>query len=205
MAPRASVPSVESDRVKPSGSLTFLQPAEPAETSPTDLPTWPDDTTSSSSSSDQGEPSPSLSDELPDELDESSDDRRRSSAGSRGGSTLKVTRDTARKTVRGAGVLAHKYLTRDEVERYVELYLTDEEDERDIGDPLGRIVRRHAPLGDAGNADVIDGLNALAGLVIYAFKQVDRFRAAVQMRRQLIAQAQQQQDEQDQDQPGGQL
>lgn len=200
MAPsRASVPSVESPRVRPSGGLTFLQPEEqePA-TNPTDLPSsWADDTTSPSSL-DRPEPSPSPSDELLDESDESSDERRRSSTGSRGGSTLKVTRDAARKTVRGAGVLAHKYLTRDEVDRFVGLYLTDEEDERDIGDPLGKIVKRHAPLGDAGNADVIDGLNALAGLVVYAFKQVDRIRAAAKVRRQLAAEAAAHQDEHDQ-------
>lgn len=186
MAPRTSVPSVESQR--PRGSLTFLQPEPEPDVSPSDPPaSLSDETTWSDlpSSRPPLDDSPSLSAEPSDELDEPSDDAPTSSRGSSTSSALskRVLRDAIREGVAGASVLANEHLTRDELEHDLGLYLADEGDVQAIADPLASIANRRGGLGGASNPDVGDAIAAAIGLAIYATKQLKRWRAARAMRR----------------------
>lgn len=172
---RPSVPPVES--LRPSGPLTFLQPGEPESTpSPSDLP----------STEQLADPSPS--NPLPSEPDDASAAPAgpTSSRGSSGSVAVgkRTIQRQSRKAVKMAGVGAHRMLARDEAARQVGMYLTDEEDDEGIGDPLGSIVHRHGWLGDAANPDVVDGINAVIALGAYAWKQIQRGWAARQLRAQ---------------------
>jgi hypothetical protein len=177
MAPsRPSVPTVDELRSTAGQPLAFLQPAEetpdpssPSEASPT---SWtPEPTAWASSSPD------APSDEMPSPAPTSSP----ASSTGRGLRKAKV-QEASRKVVLMAGEGAHRLLSRDDVDEMVDLYRADEEDAKSIGDPVGSIVHRHGLLGDIANPDVMDGINALVGLVTYGWKQVQRWRGARQVR-----------------------
>jgi len=189
MAPRPSVPTVESQR--PSGRLMFLDPTNSDETtpSPSDLPS--DLTDPLPPLSPQGpDDSRSDSDELLDESDETTSDDLTSSRGSsgRGGITSRAAlRRAGRKAVLFAGAAAHTYLARDEASKQVELYVADADDAESIGDPLANIAHRHGGIGGAGNPDFADALAALFGLAGYAMKQFARARYAAELRAEYVA------------------
>ena len=175
---RPSMPTVDSQR--PSGDpLTFLAPPEPPETSPSDLPSLPDLPQSPWAST-----SPQL--DGPDETSGPSDGPTSSPASSASkptGLRKAGAQEMCRNGVLMAGAGANRWLTRDDVERDVGLYLADEDDAAAIGNPVGSIVHRHGLLGDAANPDVVDGINALIGLGSYAITQIKRFLVARQLRR----------------------
>lgn len=183
---RASVPSVED--LRPRGPLTFLEPAsettsettgEGEATSPTSDP-W----------AEQGPASPGGSGAPYDVESDPSEPRRTSSRASSAASSLgkRGTQEAARKAVLMAGEGAHRLLARDEVDEQLDVYRADEDDAESIGNPVGSIVHRHGWLGDAGNPDVVDGINALIGLATYGWKQFIRMREARRMRAALRAQ-----------------
>jgi len=171
---RASVPPVDS--LRPTGAMTFLQPAEEPES-----PTGPSDLPSPEQLADPWPSSP-----LPSEPGDASEAPAAptSSRGSSGSvsATKRAIQRQSRKAVKMAGVGAHKLLARDEAARQVGMYLTDEEDDEGIGDPLGSIVQRHGWLGEAANPDVVDGINAVIALGAYAWKQIQRGWTARQLR-----------------------
>lgn len=51
-------------------------------------------------------------------------------------------------------------------------WLATEEDQANIGDPLGRIAARHAPITGEGSADVADGMAAMVGATGYAIRSL---------------------------------
>ncbi len=68
------------------------------------------------------------------------------------------------------------------------MWLTDQIDAENIGDPLARIINRHNPVGDVvGDTDAGDAIAALVGLGVYAFRQLDRWRQARRLRRHQAA------------------
>ncbi len=172
MAPsRSSMPTVES--LRPSGPLTFLQPGQPETSpSPSDLPTLPADPSPSSSQPYDVKSGPEYAAPT-------------SSAGSSASSApgKHAIQENARKAVLMAGEGAHQLLAKDEWDEQVDLYRTDVDDAKAIGDPVGAIVHRHGLLGAAANPDVMDGINALVGLAVYGWKQVERVREARRLRK----------------------
>jgi hypothetical protein len=80
-------------------------------------------------------------------------------------------RDMARAGVAIAGHQAHEHLARTPGQREVGLFLTDEEDQAGIGDPLARIAGRHQGVG-AVSEDTKDLLAALVSIARYGTKQV---------------------------------
>lgn len=89
-------------------------------------------------------------------------------------------RDVFRGGVIIAGHQAHEFLARSEGQQHVGLYLTDEEDAANIGDPLARVAARHQGIGQV-NPDTADLLSAMVGLTRYATKQIGRTRAAKEL------------------------
>lgn len=180
---RPSVPPV--DELKPSGDpLTFLQPSPPPTASPSDLPmaeTFPQEGQEAADPWSSG-----LDESAGDVRDEASPDptSSRASSGPEQEAAGLVIRELTRKGVLAAGEVAHESLARDEAARYVGLWLTDDVDAENIGDPLARIINRHNPVSDiTGDTDAADGIAALAGLAVYAFRQFDRWRGARRLRR----------------------
>ncbi|MCL1872174.1 MAG: hypothetical protein FWF90_17430 [Promicromonosporaceae bacterium] len=171
----------------PSGAWTYPEETSPS-LSPSDLPSPPlsDETTTSTASSWDGVDPVDVSDQAPAFDDPTSS---RASSG-KAGFTKKHTQEGARNAVKMVGVGAHQFLARDEFEQAVGLYLTDETDDKAIGDPVGSIVHRHGWLGQAANPDVVDGVNALIGVGVYVWKQVQRAWAARAARAAAAATAQ---------------
>jgi hypothetical protein len=138
-------------------------------------------------------PSPASSPETPaDELDPASaiesehdampeQDESRAGTRSTASSTEKVAnplngvglRDTFRNGVILASAQAHNYLTRTQAQREVGLYLADDQDAENIGDPLARIAQRREGLGQV-SPDTADLMAAFMGLAGYATKQIQR-------------------------------
>lgn len=171
--PRPTVPSVDS--LKSGAPLTFLQPEQP---SPNDLPS-PSDLPNS-----QPDPWSSSSPSTADTASEAPFDAPASSRGSSASSMPKArVQEASRKAVLMAGEGAHQLLAHDEWDEQVDLYRADEKDAAGIGDPVGAIVHRHGLLGAAANPDVMDGINALVGLAVYGWKQVERYREARRLRK----------------------
>jgi hypothetical protein len=148
--------------------LGFRQPAEPEPTIP------------SPASSPEAE---EQLDELASELDWSDDEPTDESAAGTGspGSGTRVAnplvgnalRDTFRNGVIIASHQAHSYLTRTAGQIEAGLYLADEDDAANIGDPLARITARREGLGQV-NPDTADLLAAMMGLAGYASKQIQK-------------------------------
>lgn len=82
--------------------------------------------------------------------------------------------------VRVTGGAFHRFLTTSEVERDADLWIPDDEDERNISEPAARMLARRDITG--GNPDVIDVVMLCIGVAVYVGKQL-------QMRRALRAQA----------------
>jgi hypothetical protein len=176
------MPTVDSQR--PSGDpLAFMEPTSGPETSPSpsDLPSLPDQPADP-----WGSTSPQL--DAADETIGRYGDPSSSPASSRTDEPSsavgkRATQEMCRQGVLMAGAGAHRWLTRDEIDQQVGLYLADEDDAKSIGNPVGSIVHRHGLLGDAANPDVVDGINALIGLGHYAWTQIKRAREARRLRR----------------------
>jgi hypothetical protein len=113
--------------------------------------------------------------ELEDELEDL--DGTRSTASSSEGVPNPLNAEGLRDVFRGgviiAGDQAHQFLAKSEGAREVGLYLTDEEDAANIGDPLARVAARHQGVGKV-NPDTADLLAAMVGLTRYATKQISR-------------------------------
>lgn len=89
--------------------------------------------------------------------------------------TRKALREYAGKVIDKAGELACHLLTaRDSIEREMGLWRPDEEDRRDIADPLAGLASRRVPDGPAGNPDVVDGFALALALFAYVGKQLAR-------------------------------
>lgn len=106
-----------------------------------------------------------------------------SSAGSPAGSpnplTKRAARETARAAVRTAGVMAHRTLANTNGKIKAGLYLTDDEDEKAVGDPLGNLAHRHAGvLGKEVSEDTADLMQAMFGVAGYFAKQMNNIAAA---------------------------
>lgn len=52
------------------------------------------------------------------------------------------------------------------------LWIADDEDQANIGDPLARIAARHAPISGEGSADVVDAVEILMGTTHYTLKNL---------------------------------
>lgn len=89
-------------------------------------------------------------------------------------------RDVFRGGVMIAGHQAHEYLARTDGQREVGLYLAEEDDAANIGDPLARVAARHQGVGKV-TPDTADLLSAMVGLTRYATKQITRQRAAKEL------------------------
>lgn len=93
--------------------------------------------------------------------------------------TKRAAKDTARAAVRTAGVMAHRTLANTNGKIQAGLYLTDEQDEQAIGDPLGNLAHRHAgALGGAVSPDTADLMQAMFGVAGYFAKQMNNIAAA---------------------------
>lgn len=158
------------------GPLTFLQPdPEPLIPHPSPEPT-------PAPAEDAG-PSPS-GDPWTDQPDLSSDADRTSSPGSSADVSpaearrlLKLGEASAQATARTgvliAGGMAHRIAAKTEDQQAVGLYLTDEEDAANIGNPVGSIVaRRGGVAGKALSPDAADAVAAAMGLANYVSKQI---------------------------------
>lgn len=162
-------------------NIGFRTPAEPAD---------PPSSQSLPSPSSSPEASPTLDELGPDSGDdwdaasfpESPDDT--SSPGSTPAPEVQVLdnealRDMARVGVAIAGHQAHEHLTRTPGQVEVGLYLTDEEDQAGIGDPLARIAGRHQGIGKV-SPDTQDLLAALVAVARYGTKQASLAKHAKQ-------------------------
>jgi len=89
-----------------------------------------------------------------------------------------------------AGAVANQNLTRDELERDdVGLWIADEDDAANIGDPLANLAaRRGGVAGAAANPDLGDIIAMLVGLAVYVSKQLQKLQAVRQYRRAKAAQ-----------------
>ena len=172
---RPTVPTV--DQLRPhSAGLMFLQPSPESTTSPSDLPEMtepPSDPWSSPSQTTDsaGEPDPSPA---PTSSRASSAEPVLSKA---------AIREAARNLVIGAGEAAHEAFARDEIDQQVGLWLTNDGDAENIGDPLARIVARRDVLGATGNPDVGDAIAAAVGLAVFGWRQLQLWNAARRIRR----------------------
>ncbi len=172
---------------RPSGGLTFRAPQD----SPT---SWPTDSQPAT-----GEGSPDPLDQLGGSpsasgarLDESAADHDSDPTSSPASSadpasvrplTQKAQQAAARQAVKIAGSMAHQYLARDEAAQAVGLFLVDDESAEQIGDPLARIMARHAPVdGALANPDVADGIAAMLGVANFVRKQIEASSHAAAMR-----------------------
>lgn len=52
------------------------------------------------------------------------------------------------------------------------VWIADDEDAANIGDPLARIAARHTPLAGDAPSDVVDGIEAMFGTAAYATKHL---------------------------------
>lgn len=164
---------------RPTGSLTFRQPAtdlqeppsppDPADDSPSDVEpseSWPEKSdapqTSSPTSSGSGEPPQKIKDLIVE-----------------GGRALVLM----------AGAAAHQSLARSETARAVEMWATDDDDAEAIGDPLaGMANRRLGAIANASSPDAEDLIGAVVGIVTYGIKQYRKWMAGREMRRAAAAQ-----------------
>lgn len=89
-------------------------------------------------------------------------------------------RDMARAGVAIAGHQAHEHIAREGGQKAVGLYLTDEEDQAGIGDPLARIAARHQGVGKV-SPDTQDLLAALVSIARYGTKQISLAKTAKQL------------------------
>lgn len=185
MAPRSSVPPVDSlSSPRPTGGLLFRQPEAP-ETSPSDLPS-PSDETSPSDPLDASRSASEPPHDEPNAPSEGDPTSSRGSSTSRPAALSKRTlRDAVRRGVLMAGSVANGVLARDQASQQLGLYLADEDDAKAIGDPLAEIAHRRGGIGAAGNPDVADAIAALVGLALYGAKQFALFAEARMYRAQL--------------------
>jgi hypothetical protein len=103
------------------------------------------------------------------------------------GRSLVELREGTRNAVQGASELAHDKLARDEIDRELEVFVADPDDAQHIGDPLaGMINRRLRAAGITTSPDAADLIALVAGVAVYASKQLAKLMEARRRRRQLI-------------------
>lgn len=185
MAPsRPTVPPV--DQLQPTGDpLTFLQPVPPSP-SPSDLPT---EEATETSGPEPVDPWPSDPAESATDAGEPKSPARGSSKGSSQGepAAAEVIGALTQTAVIVSGEMLHDTFARDRAARAVGMWLTDSADATNIGDPLASIINRHNPIsGVVENTDAGDAIAALAGLGVYLFHQLDKWRQARRLRRQAL-------------------
>ncbi|WP_154793312.1 hypothetical protein [Occultella kanbiaonis] len=114
-----------------------------------------------------------------------------SSAGSSGKPVAPkaIIKKAARDGVLGAGVVVHEVAARDDVDRDSGIWLTDDDDAKAIGDPLGNIAARRSMITSAANPDVVDAIAAGVGLVMYLGKQLVKWRSNRQAKAERAAAA----------------
>jgi hypothetical protein len=160
---------------RPLGPLTFRSPDDEGTTP------WDEKSPATGEGSPLDPPagSPSVSDEssAPQYEDDESDPRSSRASSADPASvrplTAKAQAAAARQAVKIAGSMAHQYLARDEAAKAVGLFLVDDETAEQIGDPLARIMARHAPIdGGIANPDVADGIAAMLGVANFVSKTV---------------------------------
>lgn len=176
---RASVPSV--DQLKPSGDpLTFLSPSPSA--SPSDLPATEATEGSELVDADPWSSEPAESVAVASEPRSAGRTSSKASSGSAlGNETVTALTHAA---VLAGGEMLHETLARDDAAVAVGMWLTDDADAENIGDPLARIINRHNPISDVvDDTDAGDAIAALAGLGVYAFRQFTKWRQARALRR----------------------
>lgn len=102
-----------------------------------------------------------------------------------GKAALKAT--TAKAVLIGSA-MAHRVAARTEGQRVVGLYLADEADAENIGEPIAEIMHRHGGVaGKAMNPDTNDALQAIMGLANYVSKQVIKAQQATEVDGHLAA------------------
>lgn len=120
------------------------------------------------------------------EYDEASDPSENAATG--GAASSRVSNPLAGEGLKStfrAGVIiasdqAHRFLARTQGQLDTQLYLADDQDAANIGDPLAKIVARREGLGEV-NPDTADLLSALMGLAGYATKQIQKQATAKQI------------------------
>lgn len=85
----------------------------------------------------------------------------------------KALRDTFRNGIIIASDQAHRFLASSPGQREVQLYLADDDDAANVGDPLSRIAGRRQTLGEMSE-DSADVMAAMMGLAGYATKQIQK-------------------------------
>lgn len=89
-----------------------------------------------------------------------------------------------RSTFRAGVIIAsdqtHRFLARTQGQLETRLYLADDQDAANIGDPLASLVARREGLGEV-SPDTADLLSALMGLAGYATKQIQKQAVAKQI------------------------
>jgi hypothetical protein len=121
--------------------------------------------------------------------DEWSDDEHPTSTASSAGDkpvtqllSKKQMRDTARGAVKIGSGMAHTVAANTQAKRDVGLYLADDEDAENIGDPLADIMHRRGDLvGGKLSPDANSALQALMGLAHYFTKQIGKIGVARQI------------------------
>jgi hypothetical protein len=172
--PPADLPPSPSPNLRPNRGVRSLffsgspQPEEEEEPPPSPSLQQPGDGSVS------GSEWPSDEDEEPDSTTTSSPG---SSADAKGGPLKPLTKAALKATTAQAvligSAMAHRVAARTEGQRVVGLYLADEQDADNIGDPLASIMHRRGGIaGGAMNPDVNDGLQIAMALANYVSKQV---------------------------------
>jgi hypothetical protein len=94
----------------------------------------------------------------------------------------KQMRDTARTAVKIGGGMAHTVAAKTQAQRHVGLYLTDEDDQAAIGDPLADLMHRRGDVvGGKLSPDANDFLRSLMGIAGYLAKQVQKIGVVRQL------------------------
>jgi hypothetical protein len=172
--PVADSPVNGSPSPSPSSSPTslllgFRQPVEEP-WQPTPSPASPSEPTT------DGPALGSVPDELPDEWSEPEPGDTSSPASAtpagKPGKLPTQLRDTFRTGVILASATVHRVAVRTQGQVEAGLYLADETDAENIGDPLARLAHRHSGVGGVVNPDVQDVISALMGVAAFASKQV---------------------------------
>lgn len=165
------------------GGLLFQQPEEDQEETPS-LHSVPSPSTSPEESPDPADDSPSpLEWEDEDDSADPSDDAPTSSKGSSRAelATKRGMQATARNAVKIGSGVAHTFLANTPGKKEAGLYLADDEDAANIGNPIGSYMSRHGGVGGKLSPDAKDALDGLMGFGGFMAKQIARAQIAAQI------------------------
>jgi hypothetical protein len=167
------------------GGLLFQQPEEDQEESLSPLHAVPSPSTSPAAES------PDLADDSPSPLewedeDGSADPSDAAPTSSKGSSRAEIAskrglQATARNAIMIGSGMAHTFLAKTPGQKEVGLYLADDDDAKNIGDPVGSYMSRHNGVAGKLSEDAKDALDGLMGFGGFMAKQIARAQAAAQI------------------------